>query len=361
MDNMENKKLALLFILQILKEHSDVDHPMTRNDIIQRLERDYNLVLERKAVSRNLHLLESTDCGVVSTESGIGVYYDGNQFDNSELRLLIDAVLSSRFVTKKQAKDLAKRLASLANKHFLPHTKHIHVLANHAKTENTGVFYAVDLFDEAIDKGLKVSFDYLSIDSSLKLTKKKRVTVSPIQMVVKNQFYYLLGVEKRSVHTYSGAYKRQDVTPYRIDLIANPTIESVRADVNLKALTSSGQEYRAEDFLQTHPFMHSWGKPSEHASFLCYEGDINTVVEILGRDIRIERVRAKDDKAGDIDVTAGLMRVRLKIDMTELLELALRYPQTIFVESPKRVAEYQRQIYSAHLKHIEKMQQFMED
>ena len=102
MENMGNKKLALLYILRILQEDSDADHPLTQSDIADRLEQRYGIVLERKAISRNLSLLREAGYEVESHPKGN--FLDERPFENAELRLMIDGVLSSRYITEKQAK-----------------------------------------------------------------------------------------------------------------------------------------------------------------------------------------------------------------------------------------------------------------
>ena len=123
-ENMGNKKLALLYILKILEEYSDRDHPMTQSDIAEKLEQNYGIILERKAVSRNLSPLR--EAGYEIESEAKGNYLDYRDFDNTELRLMIDGVLSSRYITESQAKNLADRTANLSNKHFRSHVKHIH-------------------------------------------------------------------------------------------------------------------------------------------------------------------------------------------------------------------------------------------
>ena len=104
---MEPKKLAIIRILQILLENSDIDHPMTQEDIALKLEHDYGIEMERKAIGRNIQeLIEMFDNDSMSKKYGEeisivsekrkGTYVEKRTFEDSELRMLIDAVLSSR-------------------------------------------------------------------------------------------------------------------------------------------------------------------------------------------------------------------------------------------------------------------------
>ena len=116
MSGYEPKKLALLRIWQILKENSDCDHPLTQEEIGAYLERDYGIEIERKAIGRNLSLLREAGIDIESGRDGS--YLDSREFEDSELHMLIDGVLSSRYITAKDSKDLIDRLCGMSNKYF---------------------------------------------------------------------------------------------------------------------------------------------------------------------------------------------------------------------------------------------------
>ena len=114
MDSLESKKLALLRIWQILKDYSDCDHPMTQEDIARKLENEYSIVIERKAVSRNISLLKEAGIDIESRRTGS--YLAARDFEDSELHMLIDGVLSSKHITANHSKDLIDRLFPLERK-----------------------------------------------------------------------------------------------------------------------------------------------------------------------------------------------------------------------------------------------------
>ena len=116
MGGYEPKKLALLRIWQILKENSDSDHPLTQEEIGTYLERDYGIEIERKAISRNLSLLREASIEIESNREGS--YLESREFEDSELHMLIDGVLSSRYITAGHSKDLIDRLCGMSNKYF---------------------------------------------------------------------------------------------------------------------------------------------------------------------------------------------------------------------------------------------------
>ena len=152
MGNFEPKKLALIRIWEILKEHSDSSHPLTQQDIAKHLEDDYGIVIERKAISRNISLLK--EAGIEIESGRAGSYLESRDFEDSELRLLIDGILCSKYITAKYSSDLIDRLCSLSNKYFRSHLKNIHSVNDWNKTNNQSVFLNIEMIDYAIDEKL---------------------------------------------------------------------------------------------------------------------------------------------------------------------------------------------------------------
>ena len=190
MESFEPKKLALIRIWQILKEYSDFDHPLTQEDISHHLENDYGIVIERKAISRNISLLK--EAGVEIESRRAGSYLEGRDFEDSELHMLIDGVLSSKHITARHSKDLIDRLCSLSNKYFRASVKHIHSVNDWSKTDNQALFYNIELIDTAIEQGQQLHYDYNKYGVDKKLHKSSFQYVSPYQMILHNQRYYLM-------------------------------------------------------------------------------------------------------------------------------------------------------------------------
>lgn len=158
MNALEPKKLALIRILQILQRYSDEKHPLTQDEIAGFLEREYGIVIERKAISRNMSLLK--EAGIEIESGRDGSWLSIREFEDSELHMLIDGVLSSRHITAKHSKDLIDKLCGLSNKYFRSHVKNIHSVNEWSKTDNQALFYNIELIDDAIEKGCQIEFDY---------------------------------------------------------------------------------------------------------------------------------------------------------------------------------------------------------
>ena len=169
MYSLEPKKLALLRILQILEEYSDYDHPLKQEEICERLDKEYGIVIERKAIGRNLSLLKEAGYDIESDRRGS--YLAERSFDDEELRMLIDGVLSSKYIMAKHSKDLIEKLCALSNRYFRSHVKNIWSVNEWSKTDNCALFYNIEIIDTAIEQGRQIAFSYNKYGADKKLHK----------------------------------------------------------------------------------------------------------------------------------------------------------------------------------------------
>ncbi len=236
---MEAKKILLFRVYQILDEYSDADHPLTHADIIKILERDYDVTCERKAVGRNISFLKEAG---VDIESDVrGSYLAERAFENAELRLLIDSVLCSRHINDKHSADLIAKLVKLGGKHFKGNVKNVHALKDWQKSENVDFFYNVDTVSDAIKMGKQVAFDYNKYGIDKKLHKTASHVVSPYQMILHNQHYYLMGQNmKWGTMVF---YHMDKITNIRIEedkpLAPIRNVKGYENGINYKELASS--------------------------------------------------------------------------------------------------------------------------
>ena len=185
MEGFEPKKLALIRILQILEKHSDSEHPIKHEKIVELLDSEYGLIIERKAIGRNISLLNEAGFEIETTKKGS--YLAERTFEDSELRLLIDGVLSSNYITAKHSKALIEKLCALSNEYFRPRVKNIYSVNDWNKTDNVSVFYTIEIVDEAIERSRQVRFEYNKYGADKKLHRSSRQTLSPYQMILHNQ------------------------------------------------------------------------------------------------------------------------------------------------------------------------------
>ena len=174
MATLEPKKLAILRIWQILQKHSDYDHPLKQEDIINYLFSEYSIEMERKAVGKNISILREAGIDIASRKEGS--YIAGRDFEDSELKLLIDSVLQSKHITARQSKDLIEKLCGLSNKYFRSHVKYVYSVNEWDKTENQALFYNIELVDE-VNRLEKEPVDNLTFKNPVPRTYDKNADV----------------------------------------------------------------------------------------------------------------------------------------------------------------------------------------
>lgn len=118
---MENKtKLRLLYLYQYLVEHTDPDHPLSTVELIQMLNEKYNMRVARNTVCNDLIMLRNSDLHIDYVESTQNKYfYDGRPFEVSELKILIDVLISAKFITERMSQELIAKLLTLTTKKML--------------------------------------------------------------------------------------------------------------------------------------------------------------------------------------------------------------------------------------------------
>ncbi|MGI6264098.1 MAG: helix-turn-helix transcriptional regulator [Acutalibacteraceae bacterium] len=312
MESLEPKKLALIRILQIFQKHSDYSHPLKQEDIANYLNNEYGIVIERKAISRNISLLKEAGFEIESCHAGS--YLDERDFSDAELRILIDGVLSSKHIAPKYSKDLIDKLCSLSSRYFRSHVKHIHTVGDWDKTENQALFYTIEIVDEAIEQKRQVRFDYNKYGADKKLHKTMSHQVSPYQLILHNQRYYFMCKSERW----------KNIGFYRLDRITNMTL----TNDPLTPITSvegyeNGINYK--ELATALPYM--YGDKPEWVEFIAEEFVVDQIIDWFGKDIRIRKCGEKQ------------LKVSVKVSPMAMEHWAMQYAGLVTVISPKPLAE----------------------
>lgn len=279
MESFEPKKLALIRIWQILKEYSDCDHTLTQDDIAQHLVSEYGIVIERKAISRNISLLK--EAGIEIESRRAGSYLAERAFEDSELKLLIDGVLCSKYITAKHSKDLIDRLCGLSNKFFRAHVKNVYSVNEWSKTDNQALFYNIELVDIAIEQNRRIAYDYNKIGIDKKLHKSSYQIVSPYQLILHNQRYYLMAYSE-----YWG-----NMVFHRLDRVTNMKLTEDKAtDLQTIPGYKNGIDYKK--ISSEMPYMYS--DEPERIDFVADAIIVDQIIDWFGNDIRI--VKSSDNE-----------------------------------------------------------------
>ena len=311
MNSLEPKKLALIRILQILKKHSDQDHTLTQEEIAGYLERDYGIVVERKSIGRNISLLKEAGYEIEGGRNGS--YLAERDFEDSELQLLIDAVLNSRYVTAKHSKDLIEKLCAQSNKYFRAHVLNIHSVDERSKTDNQELFFNIELVDEAIEKNKRITFEYNKYGVDKRLHFSSKHEVSPYQLVLSNQRYYLMACNEAW----------QKMVFYRLDHITNMVVGK-RSRTPIKSVEGYENGINYAELTTGLPYMFT--DKLEKITFLAKDWMADHVVDWFGKGVKIEK---------HLD---GL-KVTIKASPNAMEYWALQYLSGVEVISPENLRD----------------------
>ena len=146
MPKSSNQKSKLLYLAKIFCENSDEEHPLSMSDIISMLDL-YGIKAERKSIYSDIECLINFGYDIISVKCKNGGYYlAGREFELAELKLLVDSVQSSKFITKKKSDILIKKLEGLTSRHLGKELQRQVYVADRLKVTNETVYYNVDLF-----------------------------------------------------------------------------------------------------------------------------------------------------------------------------------------------------------------------
>jgi len=165
MPSSPNQRMKLLYLMNILLEQSDDAHMLTISDLITALA-EYGIQAERKSLYTDLELLRQYGLNIETRKSkSVGYYIGARQFELPELKLLVDAVQSSRFITAKKSSELIQKLSALASVHQAKALKRQVVISDQAKPLNENIYYSIDAIHEAINEQRKIHFKYFDYDA----------------------------------------------------------------------------------------------------------------------------------------------------------------------------------------------------
>ena len=208
MPKSDNQKLKILYILDYLQKNSHENHPVRAADLISMLSRQHNISCDRKTVYSDVAALQDYGVDIVSVPGKNGGYYIASRnFELPELKLLIDAVQSSRYLTEKKSRELIEKLCTQCNEEDAALMRRNVLVSGRVKSMNETIYYNVDAVQEAIFQNRQITFRYFDwgLDGKRKY-RNKDYTASPYGLCQDNENCYLLA--------YSD---RHGVTSYRVD------------------------------------------------------------------------------------------------------------------------------------------------
>ena len=215
-------KARLIILVQMLYEQTDQEHPMTGLEILDYLQK-HDVPANEKTLRGDIQLLQDLGLDIIKIVSRPNLFYWGErQFELPELKLLVDAVSSSRFITKKKSNTLGKKLAQLASESQRKELRRHIQATNRIKTENESIYYSVNTINEAIGRKKKIRFQYTEFGPDLKTILRgngELYELSPYALFWNEDYYYVVGWSD----------KHENVSVFRVDRLYHPEILDEKA------------------------------------------------------------------------------------------------------------------------------------
>ncbi len=215
MPKSDNQKLKIFYILDYLERNSHQDHPVRAAELLSMLERQHNIICDRKTVYSDIAALQDYGIDIVALPGKNGGYYIASRsFELPEIKLLIDAVLSSKFLTEKKSRELIEKLCRECSIHDAQLMRRDVLVSGRVKSMNETIYYNVDAIQEAIGQNRAITFRYFDwgIDGQRRY-RERPYRASPYGLCQDNENCYLLA------HS-----PRHGVTSYRVDRMTDITI-----------------------------------------------------------------------------------------------------------------------------------------
>jgi predicted DNA-binding transcriptional regulator YafY len=269
--------------MKILLDKTDEQNPMTISEIITELAA-YGITAERKSLYTDFEILRQYGLEIETQRDKTTRYFIAHrQFELPELKLLVDAVQSSRFITEKKSEELINKLSSLTSAAQAKHLQRQVYVAGRAKAMNETVYYCIDQIHAAVNEGRQISFRYFDYDVDKNRVYRKdgeTYKTTPVTLCWSDDSYYLI--------SYSA--KHDGFTHYRVDRMSEVEVLGEDADsFNRKKLSVA-------DHVKSVFGMYSGEKVRAKLSF--DNSLVSVVLDHFGKDVRIA---AKSDGRFEVD------------------------------------------------------------
>ena len=209
-----NQKLKLYYLAKIMVKMTDDEHFLTMPQIKERLE-ECGITADRKSLYDDMEALRTLGIDVILEQVGRNYYYHvgSKHFEIAELKLLVDAIQSSKFITEKKSNELIKKLTGLVSEYEAMQLKRQVEVQGRIKTMNESIYYIVDEVHTAISTNRRIQFEYLKWNLNKELVPRKEglYEVSPWALTWDDENYYLIAFDAEA----------DKIKHYRVDKMRN--------------------------------------------------------------------------------------------------------------------------------------------
>lgn len=229
MTKVNHQKIKLLKLMELLRQETDELHPLSTNEICNRLN-TMGISCERRTLAKDISLLNEQGFEVMCCRIGKekGYYIEDRSFSIPEIKILIDAVQAANFITEKKTSELINKIAALGGSHQASILKSNLVHFNTHKHNNETIYYSVDYLEDAIQQKNKVLFRYFDLDEHGEKVYRRdghRYVVEPVALVFNEDNYYVVVYSAKHGSTANYRVDRMD----SVEIIAEPVSQKAIA------------------------------------------------------------------------------------------------------------------------------------
>ena len=264
-------KPRILYLLKILLEHTDEEHPLSTTQLIGILNEEYGISAHRTTITKDIAALVEYGLDIVTIHSTQSKYFVASRkFELPELKLLIDAVESSKFITKKKSETLIEKIHTMTSPGQVAKLKRNNYVVNRIKPDNEQIYYIIDAINEAINAGKQISFqyyDYTGLKKKVLKNKGEIYKLNPYKLLWCGDYYYVLGYSE----------KKSKVINFRVDRIAS------KPEILDKDIIPMPDDFDIENYTKEVFFMFSGEKVL--VDLRCDNSLMKTMVDRFGEDV----------------------------------------------------------------------------
>lgn len=269
MPKSEKQKQKLLYLLKFFYEETDEEHTLTVNQMIDKLEQN-GISAARRSIYDDIRTLQDFGIDIVMRKSKTCEYFLGSRlFETSELKILIDSIQSSKFITKKKSESIIKRLKQLASK---PQSRKFSgqiYIYDRIKAMNECILYNVDTLHNAIAENRKVTFRYFDYNIKREKVFRKNgepYSANPLALTFDNENYYLI--------SYNDKY--EDYVHYRVD-------KMVDIEISKEKRIMPKEKFNAAEYVK--PMFSMFDGEVEHITALFHISYLNVIIDRFGDNV----------------------------------------------------------------------------
>ena len=264
-------KPRILYLLKILLERTDEEHPLSTTQLIGILNEEYGISAHRTTITKDIAALVEYGLDIVTIHSTQSKYFVASRkFELPELKLLIDAVESSKFITKKKSETLIEKIHTMTSPGQVAKLKRNNYVVNRIKPDNEQIYYIIDAINEAINAGKQISFqyyDYTGLKKKVLKNKGEIYKLNPYKLLWCGDYYYVLGYSE----------KKSKVINFRVDRIAS------KPEILDKDIIPMPDDFDIENYTKEVFFMFSGEKVL--VDLRCDNSLMKTMVDRFGEDV----------------------------------------------------------------------------